>query len=188
MAIAVHSLLLSIIAIAILVLLAQKRLGLALATVGAFLTASCLGVGQSVQVQLDTGDQRLCFCGIPVLTHRPMHATVRKELMSLNDGRVPFGWTWCATQIGTHNADAMVYGFYCKAAAWVDVDPEIAKLALCDIAKYVQLTHARGGLPQCACLLWIVDQEDGRYKVPESWQDDAEIRQYLVSQGYVYRQ
>lgn len=116
-----------------------------------------------------------------------MQATARKELMSLNDGQLPFGWTWCATQIGTNNADLMVRGFYCKAAAWVEVDPEIAKLALRDIASYLQATHGTNGYPKCACLLWAVDQVDCRYQVPDGWQQDGEIRQYLASQGYIHR-
>ena len=140
-----------------------------------FLFLSCLGVGTSVQVRLDTGDQRECFWGIPVW-YRPMLPEARKALLSLNDPQVPSRWVWCATQVGSNNADSMVFGFYHKASVWVEVNPEIAKLVIRDLANYMQTTHATHGLPDCHSMLW--------HGIVEDWEINENVQRYLTSREY----
>jgi hypothetical protein len=166
----------------------KRRTGPAFGIIGVFGFLSCLGVGNSVQVRVDTGDQRLCFWGIPA-SYRPMESESRKALLSLNDPQVPRRWVWCATKVGSNNADSMVYGFYYEAAAWVEVDPAIAKLVVRDLARYVQTTHATHGLPDCTSLIWpdVVDRRQPRAKVVEGWEKNQEVQAYLAARDYVRR-
>jgi hypothetical protein len=182
----IHSLILASAVIGALHFFVKRKIGPALFIVGGFVFLSCLGVGNSVQVRLDTGDQRLCFWGIPVCYH-PTESESRKALLSLDDLQVPRRWVWCATKVGSHNADAMVYRFYYEAAAWVEVDPEIAKLIVRDLAKYVQTTHATHDLPDCTLILVVVDRRQPRAKVVEGWEKNQYVQAYLTARGYVRR-
>ena len=148
---------------------------------------SCLGLGETVEVRLDTGDRRFLFWGVPVAL-QSLPSEPRERLVSLQDPDVPKEWTWCATQVGTNHADAMVYGFYKNAAAWVEVDPEIAKLMVRDIAEYLQTTHGTHGLPGCAILWPVVERdEEGRRHIVEDWQKNENVQYYLKSKGYTVR-
>jgi hypothetical protein len=174
--------------IAVAYLLIKRRNGLACAILVALLVLSGLGVGNSVVVYLPTGDQRLLFWGVPVMSYRCLKPEHRQGLLSLQDSEVPAKWVWCATQVGSNNADIMVFGFYRTATAWIDVDPEIAKLVVRDIANYLRTTHATHGLPECIAMIWpdVVERaSDGRYHVVADWQKNPEVQRYLSKKGYV---
>lgn len=151
--------------------------------VSIFLVA--IDVGVSCQVRLDTGDRRYLFLIFPV-GYGQMRSEAREALLSLNDSEVPKQWVWCARSVGSNNADIMVSSFYADAAAWVSVDPAIARAVVRDLARYLRTTHATHGLPECDCMLWptITRGEDGRAKVPDEWQENAEIQGYLAAKGY----
>lgn len=160
----------------------------ALGIVLVFLGLSGAGAGDSVEVHLRTGDQRLLFWGIPIGSYRQLNAERRQALLSLNDPQIPSQWVWCATRVGSNNADIMVIGFYREATAWVEADPEIAKLVVRDIATYLQATHATHGLPECIAMIWpdVVEQtSDGKYRVVPGWRKNPEVQRYLSKKGYV---
>lgn len=161
--------------------LRQREWGAAFGTAGTLTLLSLLGVGSAIQVRLDTGDQRFCFWGFPVMT-TPMQAESRQALLSLDDPEVPRRWVGCATDVGTNHAAAMVYCFYRDAAAWVDVDPQIARLILRDIARYLEATHALQGLPDCSSMLWLDTHQ--RFHVPEGWEQNPQVQAYLAAKGY----
>ena len=165
----------------------KRRAGLAGTVIACFLFVTFLGFGTSALVRLDTGDQRQLLWGIPI-RQMPMYDSPRQALLLLHDPEIREEWTWCAQQLGSNNADLMVYSFYGRAAAWVDVDPEIAKLLVRDIANYVRTTHAMQGLPNCSGMIGLnVDQdhEHDRWRVIEGWQSKPEVIDYLAAHGYV---
>lgn len=168
-------------------LLMKRKSGLAFGfVIPLFLLLSCLGLGSSVEFRLDTGDKRFVFWGIPV-SHRSLRAEQRDANLSLSDAEVPRRWVWCARQVGTNDPDAMVSAFYRDAAAWVDVDPEIAKLVRRDIADYLQTTHAARGSPECFVMLWptVVEREETGSHVVQDWQKNPDVQAYLARKGYV---
>lgn len=166
-------------------LFAKRRTGLAFGVIGIFLLLSCMGVGSSVEFRLDTGDKRLLFWGIPV-AYRSPRPELRQGLLALDDSEIPQRWVWCAQQVGSNNADNMMSGFYHEAAAWLEVDPEIARLVLRDIAAYLQTTHATHGLPDCMEMLWpeAVGRDDGQYRVVKGWEKNPRVLAYLARKGY----
>jgi hypothetical protein len=168
-------------------LLRRRRPKLAIGVGACFISLACGGVGTWVEVRLDTGDQRLLVWGMP-FHYESLQPELRQRLLSLNDPQIPKQWVWCATRVGTNNADYMVFRFYCKAVAWLEIDPEIAKLVVRDIAKYVQTTHGRRGAPECWSMLWrpIDCDNDDKCHVKKNWRDDPNVQSYLKSKGYTY--
>jgi hypothetical protein len=141
------------------------------------------GVGITVSVRLDTGDQRVTYWGIPV-AYRPMREPIRSSLLSVQSKTAPRGWRWCAREAAS---DGMVYRFYLDAAAWVEVDPEIARLVVSDLASYLDTTHATSGLPYCMTMIWpdVVDRVSGENpRVIDGWQKNPEVLAYLATKGY----
>jgi hypothetical protein len=173
---------------AVLLNIKRKRWAAA-GVIAGFLVLSSIGVGNSVEVRLDTGDQRFLFWGIPTGGSRCLRPELRDRLLTLDDPEVPSQWVWCATQVGSNNADAMVFGFYRAAASWIEVDPAIAKLLIRDISTYVRTTHATHGLPECTSMLFpdVVERNDGRYQVVANWRNNPDVQWYLKSKGYVER-
>jgi hypothetical protein len=174
--------------IAMVFLLIKRRRWPAFGVFVAILVLSGLGLGDSVEVRLNTGDQRLLFWGVPIRSYRCLRPELRQRLLSLDDSEVPPQWVWCATKVGSNNADIMVFEFYRAVTAWVEIDPEIAKLVVRDIAKYLQTTHATHGLPDCNTMIWpdVVEQaDDGRYHVVPNWRKNPEVQWYLRRKGYV---
>lgn len=161
--------------------LRQREWEAAFGTAGMLALLSLLGVGSATQVRLDTGDQRFCFWGFPVTT-TPMQAESRSALLSLDDPEVPHTWVQCATEVETNNVAAMVYCFYRDAAAWVEVDPDIARLVVRDLAQYVKSTHALQGWPPCSSMLWLDPHH--RYRVPVDWEQNPAVQTYLAAKGY----
>jgi hypothetical protein len=154
-----------------------------LAIIGTFLVISGLGLANSTEVRLDTGDQRDCFWGIPIV-YRPMEPKSRVALLSLDDSRIPKEWVWCATQVGSNNAHWMVYHFYRDAAAWVRVDTEIARAVVRDIASYVQTSHATHGLPDSwGMISFVLESRGDSTWVVEGWEKNPRVRAYLAQKG-----
>ncbi|WP_146585754.1 hypothetical protein [Posidoniimonas polymericola] len=164
----------------------RRRADWAIGIVVGLAVITSTGVGSSVQVRLDTGDQRVCYWGIPAY-YRLMPPEVRRTLASLEDEEAPNRWVWCATQVGSNNADAMVHRFYRCAAVWVSEDREVAKLIVRDLADYLRKTHATQGLPDCSPMLWpdVVevgeDFADGTVVV--GWASMPEVQRYLAAKG-----
>lgn len=162
-------------------LLKRDHWGLAIGVVAAFLLATCMGFGYSVEFRLDTGDKRFLFWGVPI-SYRSSHP----ELASLHDPKIPKRWVWSATQVGSNAADSMVSDFYYDAAAWVEVDPQIAKLVVRDIADYLQSTHATHGLPDCMPMIGpsVIAYDNGKRHVVKDWENDPQVQSYLEKKGY----
>ncbi len=165
--------------------LLKNEVAKAIGVTAGFLFLSCSGVGDSVQVRLDTGDQRRLFWGIPV-SDRPMETESRRAIVSLEDLDVPQRWASCAPKVGSNSPDGMIYRYYNCAAAWVDVDPEIGKFVIRDIADYVQTTHGARGLPTFTSMTWpdVVSRQDDGMRVVEAWKDNPEVQAYLAAKGY----
>lgn len=164
-----------------------KRFDWALGIIVCLAIITLTGVGWSVQVRLDTGDQRVCYWGIPAY-YRLMSPSARQALLSLDDDQVPHRWVWCATQVGSNNADAMVYRFYHDAAVWVGEDREVAKLIVRDLAAYLRKTHATKELPECTPIIWpdVIERGDdlNEATVIEGWASNPEVQRYLSTKGY----
>ena len=145
--------------------------------------------GVAFQVRLDTGDQRVAIWGIP-FEGRPMSVGPREALLSLNDPGTPRRWVSCDRRGGSNRTDVMLYDFYRRASAWVDVEPEIAKLAVRDLADWVSATHARHGLPHCTSVISATVVErygppgDRRVRVVDGWRRDPDVQFYLKNKGY----
>jgi hypothetical protein len=171
--------------IAVVYLFVQRRAKPALGILAVILILSCLGFGNTMQVRLDTGDQRDLFWGIP-FHYRNLDPESRRALLSLGDSDVPNQWIWCATAVGWNQVGFGVQRDYRCAAAWVNVDPEIAKLIVRDLAAYVQSTHALRGLPSCTSMLWppVIDPSKFPYQVIAEWKTDQGVRDYLDRRGY----
>ena len=159
--------------------------GWAGAVVAGLLILPLLGVGTSVSVRLDTGDQRTEVWGIPI-SWAPMREPARSSLLTLKGADSRRRWRWCAQQVGSNNANAMVRRFYVDAAAWVDVDPEVAQFVVADIASYVETTHATSGLPDCTTLIWpdVIDRSTGTPRVLDAWEHNPDVLAYLAQKGY----
>jgi hypothetical protein len=167
--------------IGFVLLLKRNHLGLAFGVIAAFLLVTFMGFGYSVEFRLDTGDKRFLFWGVP-FSYRSTHP----EISSLNDPEIPKRWVWSATQVGSNNADSMVSAFYRNAATWVEVDPQIAKLVVRDIAEYLQSTHATHCLPDCIAIIEppIIVYENGKRHVVKDWENDPQVQLYLEKKGY----
>lgn len=163
----------------------KGQTGLAAAVVAGFLISPIVGIGSSVSVRLDTGDQRTEIWGIPI-SWTIMHEPARSALLSLEGADSLRRWRWCAQQVGSNNADRMVYGFYVDAAAWVDVDPRVAKLVVADIASYVETTHATSGLPDCITMSGpdVIDRSAENRRVFDGWRQNPDVMAYLERKGY----
>ncbi|NJL30523.1 MAG: hypothetical protein HC898_02195 [Phycisphaerales bacterium] len=80
----------------------------------------------------------------------------------------------------------MCRGFYFKVDAWIDVDPNIARLAAEDVATYIRVTNAKESLPESYALLrgFVVDWTNAnRYTVRYDWRDDEAVRAYFEAHG-----
>jgi hypothetical protein len=80
----------------------------------------------------------------------------------------------------------MVYHYYECAAAWVDVDPRIARYVVDDIAAYLDTTHATHGLPACSEMIWpdVVRVTNGKARVLDGWRNNRGVLRYLSAKEY----
>jgi uncharacterized circularly permuted ATP-grasp superfamily protein len=80
----------------------------------------------------------------------------------------------------------MCQGFYRKAAAWIAVDPNLARMIVTDIDTYVRDTGGWHGLPASFPMLAFVIHRDtdGNYRVNSDWQQYPEVVDYLHSKRY----
>jgi hypothetical protein len=164
--------------------LAQRKWGYASALVCAFVLFSCLGLGSTFQVRLDSGDQRICFWGIPTF-HRSIDAEARNSLLSLNGSEVPKRWATFHARFGLRYDTRIARDYYEEAAEWVNVDPAIAELILSDLASHV----VRGRTdqpPECSAMLYFTGiQWEGRVRsVAANWRADPHVQRYLASKKY----
>jgi len=167
-------------------LLLKGKFTAALLIMAGVLALLCSGVAVTVQVRLDTGDQRALFCGIPY-QYWPMHREVRDRLLSLRDPQIPSRWVWCAQQVGSNCPDAMIWSFYKKASAWVEVDRKIAALVVGDVVTYVATTHGRGGEITFSRMIWtdvVSSDENCTPRVLPGWENNPRVRWYLSKKHY----
>ena len=157
----------------------------AIAVVVVFLSLMYFGVGRSVDVRLDTGDQRIVQWGIPV-DYRPMYEPARSSLLKLKMENARIEWCWCAKQDSSNRPDRMMYNFYAAASAWGDVNPEIARLVVRDIAFYMQTTHANRGLPDYFSMISfdVIDRTNGVVRIADGWQKNPQVLDYLTEKGF----
>lgn len=148
------------------------------------------GYGFSGQIRLDTGDLRYCFLGVPYL-YEPMPEPDRSALLSIakeSDLLKP-AWHTCVRYPlpTTNNPDLMCRTFYAYAAAWARADGDLGKLALEDLATYIQKTGAQYGLPD-SCLIFsafLLERDDnGNLRAVDAWRDHERVRCYCEKKGY----
>ncbi|HBN77677.1 MAG TPA: hypothetical protein DD473_18070 [Planctomycetaceae bacterium] len=157
----------------------------AVTVVVVFLILMNFELGRSVDVRLDTGDQRIMHWGIPV-DYRPMYEPARSSLLKLNGENARIDWCYCAQQHNSNRPDQMMYKFYATAAAWGDVNPEIARLVVRDIAFYMQTTHAYRGLPDSFSMISfdVIDRTNGVVRIADGWQKNPQVLEYLTEKGF----
>lgn len=137
----------------------------------------------SVSVRLDTGDQRTEVWGIPI-SWAPMPEPARSALLTLKGADSRRRWQ-LVRHFGTHNVRHMVRQFYADAAAWVDVDPEVARFVVADIATYVETPHATTIGPFGTLLRPdVIDRSTGTSRVLDKWEQNANVLAYLAQRGY----
>lgn len=143
----------------------------------------------SADIRLDTGDLRYRYFGIPIVYER-MPEPQRSRLLALASQSpiLVSEWHQCANYPlpTTNNTDGMCRDFYFKIDAWIDVDPQIARLAAEDVASYIRDTNALESLPKSYSLLsgFVVEwTADNRQSVREDWRDDEGVRAYFDTHG-----
>ncbi|MFO0838151.1 MAG: hypothetical protein U1D55_06455 [Phycisphaerae bacterium] len=161
----------------------------------AILAAACIaaaipyvtGVGQIVQIRLDSGDLRWCYWGVPVWVER-MPEPDRSAILAVSSSSrvIRPEWRTCAVypRRTTNCTEAMCWGFYRRAVEWVPIDRNIARLALEDIANYIVATGAESSLPDCALLFHSHAIDPNTKRVSPNWQSDETVRWYCESKGY----
>ncbi len=148
---------------------------------------SILGMADSRQVRLDTGDQRRLFWGIPIVDE-PMEQNQRRALSSLNAG-VPAEWVWCGTRSPGWSGcgSVAVYQEYYYAAAWIAIDPPIACQVLRNVADHTRRTGGMSGTPSPCHAMWspdvLIDDGAGGLQLVQGWQDNPRVKTYLESRG-----
>jgi hypothetical protein len=137
-------------------------------------------------MRLDSGDVRYCFLGIPLSTKR-MTEPQRTAILRIASGSLILRPVWRTCVVyplpTTNNPDAMCRRFYREAAAWVDVDATIARMALEDIATYIEKTRAQYSLPDsCHVLGPDVVRRDGR--IVDDWRTNEMVRIYCEDRDH----
>jgi hypothetical protein len=141
----------------------------------------------SVEIRLDTGDLRYFYFGIP-LDYEKMPEPARSQLLSLasQSSILKPQWHSIPMREGSNNVDGMYFGFYRRAAAWVVVDPRIARWAAEDISTQIDQSGGREGLPQSIGLLSAVGWTGfGLMAVKPDWNIDRGVLEYLERKNYV---
>ncbi|HCS54980.1 MAG TPA: hypothetical protein DIW81_25905, partial [Planctomycetaceae bacterium] len=69
---------------------------------------------------------------------------------------------------------------------WGDVNPEIARLVVRDIAFYMQTTHANRGLPDSFSMISfdVIDRTNGVVRIADGWQKNPQVLDYLTEKGF----
>ncbi len=157
--------------------------------IGLIVTWAIISGPSSADIRLDTGDLRYRYLGIPVVYER-MPEPQRSRLQSLasQSSVLVDEWHQCADfpLPTTNNTDGMCLSFYMRADAWIDVDQNVARLALEDVATYIRDTHARESLPHSFALLngFVIElTDDHRYAVRSEWREDEAVRTFFESHG-----
>jgi hypothetical protein len=144
----------------------------------------------SADIRIDTGDLRYRYLGIP-LEYNQMPEPQRSQLLVLaaKSKILRPEWHKCATfpLRGSNNVDSMCRGWYYRASLWTAQDPQLARLILEDVAKYITQTNATEGLPESCFLLSgsvIEPNAVGQIAVKAGWRQDDEVTAYLIQKGY----
>ncbi|HUU95110.1 MAG TPA: hypothetical protein VM487_05175 [Phycisphaerae bacterium] len=161
-----------------------------LAVFAALATALLSGYGVSGQIRLDTGDLRYRFLGVP-FRYDAMPEPERSMLLSLaqESDRLSSEWRTCVRYPlpTSNNPDVMCRGYYVYATAWIGVDRRLARLALEDVADYVETTGAQYGLPD-ACLvlspLVVERASDDTLRVIDDWRNHEDVVAYCQMKGH----
>jgi len=142
----------------------------------------------SCQLQLNTGDLRYCWYGIPIIYQRLPESQRRMiEELALHSQRLVPKWVTCVRYplIGSNNPDKMYRRWYIVSCMWIKEDPYIARLILEDVASFAD--EGANGLPQSARLLMfpVVDQDNaGNPVIEANWRNDPIILEYLKTKSY----
>jgi hypothetical protein len=155
--------------------------------IGVVALGALTGFGWTGQMRLDSGDVRYCFWGVPLSTTR-MTEPQRTVILRIASGSPILRpvWRTCVTYPlpTSNNSDAMCRQLYREAAAWGDVDSTIARMALEDIAMYIEKTKAQFSLPNSIHVLGpdVVSWNDGH--VAPDWRTNESVRMYCEERGY----
>lgn len=143
-----------------------------------------LGVGITFSLRLDAGDLRTEVWGIPMSWSRT-HEPARSELLALKGADSRRRWQR-VYQTGSHNVRRMIRQFYVDATAWVDVDPEIARFIVADIASYAETERTAPEVPFCVRLIrsHVIDRSTGTARVLDGWEQNPDVLAYLTQKGY----
>lgn len=147
-----------------------------------------MGHGWTAEIRLDCGDLRYSYLGIPVIAS-PMPDPDRSVLVSLADDSLVLHPEWRVCMVfprhGSIDADRRYRDAYRRISAWADVDRTIARLAMEDLAEFID-TGNGGGAPECAVLLGpdVIDSTVG--DVLPGWRENENVRAFCAARGYTF--
>lgn len=146
-----------------------------------------MGHGWIAQIRLDCGDLRYCYLGFSVLAS-PMPEPARTTLTGIADESLTLRPEYHTCEVFPRRSavpvDQRCRDAYRRVAAWADADRTIARLALEDLAEYIERTDARAGAPACAVILGadVIDSTIG--DVLPDWRTNANVIAYCAAKGY----
>jgi hypothetical protein len=142
----------------------------------AVLATAFTGIGFTVQVRPDTGDERHCFWGIPFM-YSSLPAPARRAIIACGTEDSPRRWTTRSTRMPLRR-------YYLSAAAWYAEDEEIAKLVVADLSACAR-TGCHDG-PASWFLLDLVELDEPGGRVSARWRTERMVVEYLREKGYAW--
>lgn len=148
-----------------------------------------IGHGWTAEVRLDCGDLRYSYLGLPVIAN-PMPEPERSVLISLADESLVLHpeWRVCAVfpRRGPVESDQRCRDAYRRISAWAEADRTIARLAMEDLAEYIDATGGWLGAPECAMILGpdVIDSTAG--DVLPNWRSNPNVRAFCEARGYAF--
>ena len=158
---------------------------------GCCASAACLilfvvlhGPRTSADIQLNTGDKRIRYLGVP-LEHQMMPEPYRSRLLALSAGSRVATDAWVKYQsyplpIGHDNE--RLRGEYANVVRWAQVDRRLARMLLEDLCLSVE------GRPSMLPGRLLREEyfslgADGEWRPKAGWQTDADVLRYLSARS-----
>ena len=135
----------------------------------------------SGQVRLDSGDLRYRWFGIP-LYYEPMPEPYRSKILSLKSPAVPAQWVTFAENPWLIEHDLTNRYRYDFVASWAEADPNIARLALADLADDIKLTPWCPTKSHLVLSPFVIDLKTE--KLPPNWRDLEDVKDYCAIHSY----
>lgn len=152
--------------------------------IAAFLLLPMKVSDRTAEIRLDCGDLRYPSNGCVVHKHT-MPEPDRTKLLALATKTSIPKETWCQFTIPPLKAwDRMHQADYRRVVPWIEVDPELAKLLLEDLAIYMQgLKQKQHGLPSISILdnCYAQDGQNAIWpaKIRLDWQEDKFLQSVI---------